>query len=162
MTVTVTLEGEGISFERQIDESTALQIMEISLDGGSVRTKPGGESADASEPREEEAVDAGGGLPGNFFTRLSTKQEAFVRVLLEDGGWVSNEEVRERMQDDYGVETSGPQAIAGVRAGFTRKYGDEFNLDQRRWRDELDQNQYRLNPDYIDELEEGLAQLEED
>jgi hypothetical protein len=161
MTVTVTIEGEGISFERQVDESTALQIMKISLDGGSVRAATGDKPADTAEPSDKEAVDADGGLPSNFFTRLSTKQEAFVRVLLEDAGWVSNEEVRERMQDDYGVETSGPQAIAGVRAGFTRKYGDEFDLDQRRWRDELGQNQYRLNLDYSDELEDGLAQLNE-
>lgn len=161
MMVTVTLEGEGISFEREVNENTALQIMEISLDGGSVRTETVGESANVPEPSEAESEERER-LPSNFFNRLSTKQEAYIRVLLDDGGWVSNEDIRERMQDDFGADTAGSQAIAGVRAGFTRKYGNEFDLDQRRWRDELHQNQYRLNPDYIDELEEGLAQLEED
>ena len=159
MTVTVTLEGEGISFEREIDERTALRVMEVSMDGGSGRAESGSESAETADPAEGK-TDLDGGLPDDLFTRLSSRQEAYVRVLLDDGGWVSNEDVRERMSAAYGAETSGPQAIAGVRAGFTRKYGDEFDLDRRRWREELHQNQYRVNPDHVDELEDGLARLD--
>jgi hypothetical protein len=69
-----------------------------------------------------------------------------------------NEDVRQRMEDEYGLATGGGQAISGILSGFTRKYSEDFTyrLIDYEWMG--DQMQYRLYPDsgYIDELRKRL------
>ncbi|WP_135536165.1 hypothetical protein [Halostella pelagica] len=152
MTITVTITGTGIEFEREVSEEKAAKIVSIALTG----------DAESDSDREVDVPDAADDtdrrnaveLPGNFFDRLSRKQDAYVRTLLDGDGWLTNAAVRERMADEYGVETGGPQGISGIRAGFTRKYSGEFDVDEQRWTGE--QNEYRLNPDYADDLASGF------
>ena len=153
MTVTVTLDGEGIDVEREISEQKALRIMGILFDDEDAASnveasqEHGGNSEDAGESEQEYE-----NLPDSFFSRLTNRQEGYVRILFEADGWVSNEEVRRQLEEDYGLNSGGPQAIAGIRSGFTRKYGSGFSVDERDWMGE--QNQYRLNEQYREEIEE--------
>lgn len=143
MAVTISLSGDGIEFERDVSEQTALDIMELSMTDGETDESDG--DCDAVEPDH---------LPSNFFNRLSSKQEALVKVLLDADGQITSTELRERMHDEHGVETGGGRALAGILAGLTRKYGDEFDLVDVNWGD--GEGLYRLNPDrdgYLDELE---------
>lgn len=153
MTVTAQLDGEGIMVNREISESKAVRIMQIILEDKEtdpaidLTQESNGDSEDTGEVEQE--YDA---LPDSFFNRLTDRQEAYVRVLAEADGWVSNEEVRQQLDEDYNLNSAGPQAIAGIRSGFTRKYGDGFSIDERDWMG--DQNQYRLNEQYREEIEE--------
>ena len=146
MSVTAKLDGEGIEVEREISERKALKILEIIF-----------EDEDRNDNREDlerraRAEEEFETLPESFFSRLTNRQEAYVRILLEAEDWVSNEEVRRRLEEDFGLNSGGPQAIAGIRSGFTRKYGKGFSIDERDWMG--DQNQYRLNEQYRSEIEE--------
>ncbi|NHN49497.1 hypothetical protein G9464_18160 [Halostella sp. JP-L12] len=145
MAITVTLSGDGIDFEREVNEAQAADIVMVALTGDT-----GGDDAATDDEPEDENSGAASELPESFVSRLSRKQEAYVRTLLDADGWLTNEAVRERMADERGVETGGPQSISGIRAGFTRKYGDGFDVDEQRWTGE--QNEYRLNPAYADDL----------
>lgn len=151
MPVNITLSGEGISFEREISERTALRVMEVSMNDGEIGEQPPQEAAGETS---EEASGRFTDLPNDFFDRLTDRQEAYVRVLLDADDWVTNEDIRTRMEEEYGLSTGGPQGISGIRSGITRKYGDEFDLDEQHWRG--NQNEYRLNPDHIEELRENL------
>jgi len=151
MAVTVSLSGEGIEFEREISESTALQIMELSIDNGN----------SAEEVHDEESTDEGeepDALPDNFFRRLSDKQEALIRVLVDSDGQISSTELRQRMNDEYDETVGGGRGIAGILAGFTRKYDEDFDLVSIEWGDS--EGLYRLNPnrpEYIAEIEEHFG-----
>lgn len=156
MTVTAKLEGEGIAVEREISEAKAARIMGIIFDGEDTVTS----ESTSQELREgtessEESGEAGGEyetLPDSFFNRITKRQKAYVEILLEADDWLSNEEIRRRLEDDYDLNCGGPQAISGIRSGFTRKYGKGFSVDERDWMG--DQNQYRLNEQYREEIEE--------
>lgn len=145
MTVTVQIQGEGLSFEGEVSKRIAIKMVELAMTNDQI-------------PAEESPNDVEGGLPDSFFDRLSTKQEAFIRVLLAEDDWLGNEEIRNRMEAEHNVSTKGGQAIAGVRAGFTRKYGDDFDVVRRRWAG--NENEYKLNDEYIEEIESGLEQLD--
>lgn len=146
MSVTAKLDGEGIEVEREISERKALKVLEIIFEDED--RNGNGEGLERHGGAEEEFET----LPDSFFSRLTNRQEAYVRILLEAEGWVSNEEVRRRLEEDFGLNSGGPQAIAGIRSGFTRKYGKRFSIDERDWMG--DQNQYRLNEQYRSEIEE--------
>jgi hypothetical protein len=156
MTVTANLDGEGIAIEREISEAKAARIMSIIFDNED--TEPSESvsrefenesksSEDSAEAREEYET-----LPDSFFNRLTRRQKAYVEILLEASDWLSNEEIRQRLEDDYDLNCGGPQAISGIRSGFTRKYGKGFSVDERDWMG--DQNQYRLNEQHRVEIEE--------
>lgn len=151
--VTVSLSGEGMSFERETSELVGLQVMEVSITNGSREV-----TTSASEGDTEEQS----GLPDSFFNRLTDRQEAFVRILLEADDWMLNEDIRQKMEEEYGLSSGGGQAIAGILSGFTRKYGKDFSdsLVENRWTG--DQVKYRLNrdSDYEKELREGLNETE--
>jgi hypothetical protein len=149
MAVKLTITGEGMSFEREIPESAAMKVLNVVMDNGTSRG-----SAEVNREAEGSATTDNSALPSNFFNRLSNGQEAFVRVLLNDGGWVTSEEIRQRMEAEYGHSADAPQAISGIRSGFTRKYGDDFDLIIRNWMGR--QNEYKLNEQYSEELAEGL------
>ena len=152
MTVTVTLSGEGIEFEREVSENTAVNIMELSFSDGATTE---GSSGDATSETAETGDSGPEALPSNFFDRLSTKQEALLHVLVDADEPLTSTELRQRMNDDHGVSTSGGRALAGIFAGFTRKYGDDFSVVQVDWGD--GEGIYQLNPEhpeYIEELRE--------
>lgn len=156
MTVTAQLDGEGIMVNREISEAKAMRIMQIILENKeteasvSLTQEPDEDSEDTDEAKQEHDT-----LPDSFFSRLTDRQEAYVRILAEADDWVSNEEIRQRLKEDYNLDSAGPQAVAGIRSGFTRKYGDGFSVDKRDWMG--DQNQYRLNEQYREEIEERWA-----
>lgn len=154
MTVTITLSGEGISFEREISESTALRVMEVSMNDGQLEEESSEGSEESEDQTYEDLAEETTGLPDDFFDRLTDRQEAYVRVLLDADDWVTNETIRERMEKEYGLSTGGSQGISGIRSGFTRKYGDDFDLDERNWIGT--QNEYRLNSNYVEELQQNL------
>ena len=139
MSVTVELSGEGIAFERDVPRAVALEILEIAM---------GDEETEAGADADRE------GLPADFFDRLTERQAAYVRVLLDADGWLTNAEIRRRLAEEHDLQTGGSQGISGIRSGFSRKYGTEFDLDERNWLGE--QNEYRLNPAYVDELRARL------
>ena len=149
MSIVVTLSGEGIDFEREVSEAQAADIVTIALKGKLGENGP--ENDESTDSTDSEAVSK---LPESFISRLSRKQEAYVRTLLDADEWLTNASVRERMAEQCDVETGGPQSISGIRAGFTRKYGDESDIDEQRWTGE--QNEYRLNPAYADDLASEL------
>jgi hypothetical protein len=97
-------------------------------------------------------------LPGNFFRRLTPLQEAFIRVLLKNGGWILNEDVHQQMADDFELATGGINATAGILAGLTRKYSRDFTYHLISYNRIGEQVQYRINPElgYLDALRERL------
>ena len=157
MTVTVKLDGEGIAVEREIPEAKAVRIMGIIFDDKNTKTsrEDAQEFTAASENSEKstEVKEDYETLPESFFSRLTRRQKAYVEILLEADDWLSNEEIRQQLENDYDLNCGGPQAISGIRSGFTRKYGKEFSVDERDWMG--DQNQYRLNDQYREEIAEN-------
>jgi hypothetical protein len=150
MPVTVNLSGEGIEFEREISEDAAIEIMQLSISDGRSDVEGSVEDADGSN------VDAEA-LPDDFFRRLSSKQRAMLTVLAESKDPVTSTELRQRMDEEYDVETSGGRALAGILAGFTRKYGADFELVSIDWGD--GEGHYQLNPNrpgYVEEIESRL------
>jgi hypothetical protein len=149
MPVTVNLSGEGIEFEREVSEDAAIEIMQLSITDG--RSDDDGAGAEDDSDADTEA------LPEDFFRRLSSKQRIMLTVLAEAKEPLTSTELRRRMDEEYGVETSGGRALAGILAGFTRKYGADFELVSVEWGD--GEGLYRLNPDrsgYVEEIESRL------
>ena len=144
-------------FGRTEIEDREQKIVHFALEEWGIASEPqpsgGSSTANGSDDVEYENV------PDSFFRRLTSRQEAFIRILLDNGGWMLNEDVRQRMEDDYDLSTGGGQAISGILSGFTRKYSEDFTyrLIDYEWMG--DQMQYRLHPDsgYLDELRERLV-----
>lgn len=158
MPVTVNLSGEGIEFEREVSENTALKLMELSINNGADSDEVMDAILADNEDRDTDEEEAGA-LPSNFFNRLSKKQRAMIKVLLNADGQITSSELRQRMEDEHDVGTGGGRALAGILAGFTRKYGDDFDLVTVNWGD--GQGLYQLNPnrpEYIAELEEYFGE----
>jgi hypothetical protein len=150
MPVTVNLSGEGIEFEREVSENTAIRIMQLSITDGGSSDEETVADADASIVDTE-------ALPDDFFRRLSSKQKTMLRVLADAEEPLTSTELRRRMDEEYDIETSGGRALAGILAGFTRKYGDDFELVSVDWGD--GEGLYQLNPDrpsYVEEIESRL------
>lgn len=104
----------------------------------------------------------GHGLPGDFFERLTEKQEGMIRVLLDaDGEWIRGSEIRQRMREDYGIDIAKTgRSTAGVMAGLTRKYGEGFRRDiiEGRWGDDARQyTEHRVGDEYKKKLENRLG-----
>ncbi len=143
-------------FGRAEIEEREQKIVDFVLEEWGIASEPqpsgGSSTGDGSDDVEYES------LPDSFFRRLTNRQEAFIRILLDNGNWMMNEDVRQQMEDDYDLATGGGQAISGILSGFTRKYSEDFTyrLIDYEWMG--DQMQYRLHPDsgYIDELRERL------
>lgn len=160
MAVNIHLSGEGIEFEREVSESAALQIMELSMSNGATadEEQEEQEEQEAEEPTEAED-DEPSSLPGNFFRRLSDKQEALIRVLNDADDPVSSTELQRRMEEEYDETVGGGRGVAGILQGFTKKYGDDFEVVRIDWGD--NEGYYQLNPDrpeYIEEIEEYYAE----
>lgn len=147
MPVTVNLSGKGIEFEREVSETTAIKIMQLSITDGE------DERSEVVAETDALPIDTGT-LPDDFFVRLSSKQEVMLRILAEAEEPLTSTELRRRMEDEYDVETGGGRALAGILAGFTRKYGDDFEVVSIKWGD--GEGLYQLNPDrpgYVEEIE---------
>ncbi len=143
-------------FGRAEIEEREQNIVDFALEewGISSKSQPSGGS-DTSEESDEVEYDS---LPDSFFRRLTNRQEAFIRILLDRSDWMLNEDIRQQMEDEYDLSTGGGQAISGILSGFTRKYSKDFTYSLVDYQWVGDQMQYRLHPDsgYIDELRERL------
>lgn len=188
MPVTMEATGEGLTFEREVSESTALKIMETALDNDpendqelitvTLNGEGVGFDKDVSETTAVELMDVAvhqgthtlskeeaesEGLPDDFFDRLSKKQRIMLKVLLDaDGEWLKGKEIRRRMREDYDVDVGqGGRASAGIIAGLTRKYGEDVRRDiiEGRWADETQQNsEHRIGDKYKEEIKQGLEE----
>jgi len=148
--VTVNVTGEGMSFERTISEDAATDVIEMAIRNGHQTQQEDDEDGGTSDSQEYD------GLPDDFFSRLTGSQEAMVKVLLENEGWVLNGELREQMDEQYGKTIDTGPALSGVIAGLSRKYGKEFRNDLIEGSWTGDEVKFRLNRDYEEELREGL------
>lgn len=153
MVVDIHLSGEGIEFEREVSEDTALRIMEISMSNGATAEETQGEQEveEPTEAGEDETSD----LPDSFFSRLSDKQEALLRVLNDSDEPISSSDLQRRMEEEYDETVGGGRGVAGILQGFTKKYGDDFEVVRIEWGDH--EGYYQLNPDrpeYIKEIKE--------
>jgi len=143
-------------FGREEIEARQQRIVDFALEEWEIASEPqpsvGPGTSDGSG---DVAYDS---LPDSFFRRLTHRQDAFIRILLDGGEWMLNQEVRQRMEDEYDIPTGSGQAMSGILSGFTRKYSKDFTytIIDCDWMG--DQMQYRLDPDsgYIDELRERL------
>lgn len=148
--MTVTVNSEGMGFDREVSETTGVELMDVAVHDGS-RTVRG----DDGEDRDT--------LPDDFFDRLSEKQRVMLGILLEaDGEWMRGKEIRQKMREEYDMDVpDGGRATAGIIAGLTRKYDEEFRRDviDGRWADETQQNaEHRIGDKYKEEIREGLEE----
>ena len=148
--VTVNVTGEGMSFERTISEDAATDVIGMAIRNGHQTQQEDDEDGGTSDSQEYD------GLPDDFFSRLTGSQEAMVKVLLENEGWVLNGELRQQMDEQYGKTIDTGPALSGVIAGLSRKYGKEFRNDLIEGSWTGDEVKFRLNRDYEEELREGL------
>jgi hypothetical protein len=148
--VTVNVSGEGMSFERVISEDAAIDVIEIAIRNGHQTQREGDEEEGTSDTQEYD------GLPDDFFSRLTGSQEAMIKVLLENEGWILNGELRQQMDEQYGKTIETGSALSGVLAGLSRKYSKEFRKDLIEGSWTGDEVKFRLNRDYEEELREGL------
>lgn len=180
--------GEDLTFEREISESTALKIMELTLgddvetDQGLITVSLSGEGIEfdkeVSEITGVELMDVAvhdgihtlheeetgsEGLPDDFFDSLSNKQRIMLKVLLDaDGEWLKGKEIRRRMREDYDADVGqSGRASAGIIAGLTRKYGEDLRRDiiEGQWADEAHQNsEHRIGDKYKEEIRKELKE----
>jgi hypothetical protein len=153
-TVAVSLEGEGMGLERSVSETTGITLIDVGIHDGS-RSISGTDERETEEKEEN-------GLPEDFFDRLSEKQRLMIEILLKnDEEWMRGKEIRQAMRDDYGMDIpDSGRATAGVIAGLTRKYDEDFRRDviDGRWADETQQNaEFRIGDKYYEELREVLG-----
>ncbi|MFD1589279.1 hypothetical protein ACFR9U_20065 [Halorientalis brevis] len=148
--VTVNVSGEGMSFERVISEDVATDVIEMAIKNGH-QTQEGSE--EEGETSDTEEFD---GLPNDFFSRLTDRQEAMIKVLLENKGWVLNGELRRQMGEQYDEAIESGPALSGVLAGLSRKHGKDFRNDLIEGSWTGDEVKFRLNRDYEEELREEL------
>lgn len=144
--------AEFDTFGREEIEQREEQIIDFALEEWSISANPQPmDDSSASSTPDHNEYDT---LPDSFFRRLTNRQEAFVRILLDEEDWMLNEDIRTRMEDEYGLSTGGGQAISGILAGFTRKYSKNFTYSLVDYEWLGDQMEYRLHPDsgYIEEL----------
>lgn len=148
--VTVNLSGEGMSFEQSIPEESAIEVIEMVIKNGHQSQFEGEEDGGTVYTEDFN------GLPDNFISRLTSSQEAMIRVLLETDGWILNEELRRQMDEQFGKTIESGPALSGVLAGLSRKHGKDFrrHLIEGDWVG--DEVRFRLNRDYEQELREGL------
>ena len=144
------------SFGRAEIEEREQKIVDFALEewGISSESQPS-DGSDTTEESDDVEYDS---LPDSFFRRLTNRQEAFIRILLDRGDWMLNEDIRQQMEDEYDLSTGGGQAISGILSGFTRKYSKNFTYSLVDYQWVGDQMQYRLNTEsgYIDELRDRL------
>lgn len=141
--VTVTLSGEGMEFDRSVSETTGVEVMDVVVHKGSHTVTNSGEDS----------------LPDDFFNRLSKKQRIMLEILLEaDGEWMRGTDIRHKMREEYELDVGeGGRATAGVIAGLTRKYDEDFRRDviPGRWADETQQHaEFKIGDKYKDEIRE--------
>jgi hypothetical protein len=141
-TLTVRLRGEGIEFTRDLPETVGVKILDLTVHEGAMSL---------NDNSSEE------GLPEDFFDRLSTKQRIMLEILLEaDGEWMRGTDIRQKMRDEYGLEVGeGGRATAGVIAGLTRKYDEDFRREviPGQWADETQQHaEFRIGDKYKEEI----------
>ena len=155
MTVNLHLSGEGIEFKREISGSEALRIMELSMSNGDTADEVQVEQENEEAEEQTEAEDDRSSLPNNFFSRLSSKQEALIHVLSDAEEPISSTELQRRMKEEHDETVGGGRGVAGLLQGFTKKHGGDFDLVKINW--DGNEGYYLLNPErpeYIKEIKE--------
>lgn len=153
-TVSVSLDGEGMSLDRSISETTGVELIDVAVhDGRRAISQIDGQGSEGNV-RDS--------LPKDFFTRLSEKQRVMIEILLQnEGTWMRGKEIRQVMREDYEMDIpDSGRATAGVIAGLTRKYDEEFRRDiiEGQWADDSQQNaEFRIGDRYREELSEVLG-----
>lgn len=147
--VTVTLSGEGMEFDRDVSETTGVEVIDAAVHEGS-------RTVTAPEGGEDDT-----GLPDNFFDRLSKKQRVMLEILLEaDGEWMRGTDIRQKMREEYDMDVGkSGRATAGIIAGLTRKYDEEFRREviPGRWADETQQHaEFKIGDKHKDKIQERL------
>lgn len=150
--VTVSLQGDGMDINRDVPETTAVKIANLTVQDG---------SATSNRDESAEGEVASDGLPADFFNRLSNRQRIMLEILIDaDGGWMRGTDIRQVMRDEYDMEVpEGGRATAGIIAGLTRKYDEEFRREviPGRWADETQQHaEFKIGEKYRDEIEAEL------
>jgi Protein of unknown function (DUF1524). len=145
-------------FGRNEIEERGQQITDFALEEWGIASEPhpsGGSDTDNSEHDN---------LPDSFFRRLTTRQEAFIRILLDREDWITSDDIRQQMLDEYDLSSGGSRAVAGVLSGFTRKYSNDFTWNLIDYRTTGSGSEYRLNPDsgYLKGLRERLVRSTEE
>lgn len=148
--VTLTLSGEGMQFKREITEKISIRVLNTAV------------QADSNMGDDAGTGDSGS-LPVDFFDRLSSKQRIMLEILLEaDGEWMRGVDIRKKMREEYDLDVGeGGRATAGVIAGLTRKYNEEFRREviPGRWADETQQHaEFTIGDKYKGEIEEWFEE----
>ncbi|WP_273837011.1 hypothetical protein [Halococcus sp. PRR34] len=144
-TVHLTLEGEDLHIERDIEEQKVPKILEAFYEDDTT------EEIEANMDQESQSMN-GFELTDDVMNRLSRGQEAFIQTLIDYGdnnGWVTSEDVVPGMAE-YGRPIDRPGNIGGVRKGMTQKFGDDNDIIEKDQRS--GDTVYRLNPAYRDEF----------
>lgn len=144
------IDGGWISVEREVTDETGQNIISMAVsnpDNGEERVSlsvAGDESSYTGTLSEsqlseyigmvtQEEVDdsaSDGALPEGFFDRLTTRQQAFLEILLDHNEPVTGPDIRDEMRTKYDIEVADSgSGTAGIISGFTRKYGKEFRRD---------------------------------
>lgn len=152
-TMTVSLEGEGMELDREVTETTGVEIIDIGVHNGTRSITDGDRGVTEKQEKDE--------LPEDFFDRLTEKQRVMIEILLKnDREWMRGKDIRQAMRDDYEMDIpEGGRATAGVIAGLTRKYDEDFRRDviEGQWADETQQNaEFRIGDKYWEEIKEVL------
>lgn len=145
--VRLTMEGDGFWFEREISEGKALKVQNIAI------SDEENEEAQVLEDTTSDPEEDGFRLNDHFFEHLTSGQDALIRVLLDDEGWVESDEALDRMEKEYNHTAGNSRAIGGIQAGLTRKYE---NNDLIRKKNVEGRKAYRLNSEYAEKLKERL------
>jgi len=93
-----------------------------------------------------------------FYDERYPKTQAFFKILVEKGDWISSKEIRKEMEK-LGLGDLSAQSISGVRAGNTKSYRslDKEPLDESKWNDDEWQNYYRIKPKYLKLMRNSLG-----
>lgn len=144
------IDGEWISVERGVTDEVGQDIISMAVstaddDGNRVSLSVTGDESsytgtlsesqipDYIELVTQEEVDEDtndGALPEGFFDRLTTRQRAFLEIILDRDEPVTGPDIRDEMRTEYDIDVADSgSGTAGIISGFTRKYGKEFRGD---------------------------------
>ena len=104
---------------------------------------------EGKEPQEEVSEDFVGYFPSDFFDRLTTKQEALLRVLYEAEEPLLTDEIIERIETDYDETVDGSSGVSGILAGISMKHTKEYrrSIMSARWNSGNSQYEFWLTLD---------------
>jgi hypothetical protein len=137
------IDGDRLSYTDEIDLDAALSITRLALADGD----------------DETVLDALVQLVAN----LTSKQDAYLRVLVDVDGRIHSTGLRERMEQrlDADDELSG-RSLAGVRGGLKEKARDHVGepIDEVNWSDERQECYYWIKDEYREPLQRAFDEAD--